>query len=119
GKVLALENGEAVLDTPMGRLRGRNARNLKVGEDAVLFVRPEAFRLGAGINGSTLQAPVLNVAFEGNMSHIFLKGPTRKDIVVSVGRGGPERMPGKGETASIQYDREAGLVLPVGKLASD
>jgi hypothetical protein len=66
-----------------------------------------------------MQAPVLNVAFEGNMSHIFLKGPTRKEIVVSVGRGGAERMPGQGETASIQYDRQAGLVLPVGKLASD
>jgi spermidine/putrescine transport system ATP-binding protein len=119
GKVMALENGEAVLDTPMGRLRGRNLRSVKVGDDAILFVRPEAFRLGAGANGSTMQAPVLNVAFEGNMSHIFLKGPTRKEIVVSVGRGGAERMPGQGETASIQYDRQAGLVLPVGKLASD
>ena len=119
GKVMAVENGDAILDTPLGRLRGRNGRGVKVGDDAILFVRPEAFRLGAGNAGSTLQAPVLNVAFEGNMSHIFLKGPTRKEIVVTVGRGGTERMPGQGETASIQYDRQSGLVLPVGKLASD
>jgi spermidine/putrescine transport system ATP-binding protein len=119
GKVMAVENGAALIDTPLGRLRGRNGRGVKVGDDAILFVRPEAFRLGAGNAGSTLQAPVLNVAFEGNMSHIFLKGPTRKEIVVTVGRGGAERMPGQGETASIQYDRQAGLVLPVGKLASD
>ena len=119
GKVMALENGDAILDTPVGRLRGRNGRGVKVGDDAILFVRPEAFRLGGGTAGSTLQAPVLNVAFEGNMSHIFLKGPTRKEIVVTVGRGGAERMPGQGETAAIQYDRQAGLVLPAGKLASD
>jgi spermidine/putrescine transport system ATP-binding protein len=119
GKVMALENGDAILDTPLGRLRGRNGRGVKVGDDAILFVRPEALRLGAGTAGSTLQAPVLNVAFEGNVSHIFLKGPTRKEIVVTVGRGGTERMPGQGETASIQYDRQAGLVLPAGKLASD
>jgi spermidine/putrescine transport system ATP-binding protein len=119
GKVMALENGDAILDTPLGRLRGRNTRSVKVGDDAILFVRPEAFRLGAGATGATLQAPVINVAFEGNMSHIFLKGPTRKEIVVTVGRGGTERMPGQGETAAIQYDRQAGLVLPVGKLASD
>jgi spermidine/putrescine transport system ATP-binding protein len=119
GKVAAIENGEALIDTPMGRLRGRKGQGVNAGEEAILFVRPEAFKLGVGAADATLKAPVLNVAFEGNVSHIFLKGPARKEIVVTLGRSESQRIPDQGETADIHYDRQAGLVLPAGKLASD
>jgi len=119
GRVAALADGTAAIDTAMGRLEGRNRAGLKVGDEAILFVRPEAFRLGKGGAGRSLEAPVASVAFEGNMSHLYLKGPGRKDIIVTVGRGGAERMPGQGETAAIHYDPGAGVVLPAGKLASD
>jgi spermidine/putrescine transport system ATP-binding protein len=119
GRVSALADGEAVVDTAHGRLAGRNRAGLKVGDEAILFVRPEAFRLGRGAAGRSLEAPVANVAFEGNMSHLYLKGAGRKDITVTVGRGGPERMPAQGETAAIHFEPGAGVVLPAGKLASD
>ncbi|MSP83082.1 MAG: ABC transporter ATP-binding protein [Alphaproteobacteria bacterium] len=119
GKVVAAHDGRVTVDTPVGRLGGRNPRGLKLGDDAILFVRPDALRLGPGAGGDTLSAVVLNVAFEGTMSHVFLKGPTRKDIIITVGRGESQRLPEQGETASIHYGAAAGLALPAGRLASD
>ena len=55
-------------------LRGRNPQDLKAGAPAILFVRPESLKLGKGEKDATITSSVLNVAFEGNASHIFLKG---------------------------------------------
>ncbi len=119
GRVVAITDGEAVIDTGFDRLAGRNPRGAKTGDEAILFVRPEAFRLGRGAATRSLEAPVASVAFEGNMSHIYLKSGGRKDIIVSVGRSATERVPEQGETAAIHFEAAGGLVLPAGKLASD
>src|SRR5919107_599458 len=66
GRVVAAENGHAVIESPIGRLRGRNRRDISIGDPAVLFVRPEIFALGPGREDGSLESEVLNVAFEGN-----------------------------------------------------
>jgi spermidine/putrescine transport system ATP-binding protein len=119
GKIVAADVGAAVIETPLGRLRGRNGRGLKAGDDAILFVRPEAFRLGDGTPDATLSSQVLNVAFEGNMTHVFLKGQAKKDIIVTLGHGVGGQLPQQGEQARVSFDSAAALVLPAGKLASD
>jgi spermidine/putrescine transport system ATP-binding protein len=119
GRVLTVDDGFAVVDTGKGRLRGRNRRGLKVGDEAILFVRPESFKLTAGGEDSTVAAPVLNVAFEGNMSHIFLKGPSKNEITLTIGRDAAGHIPAQGETARVGFDPQAASVLPAGKLASD
>ena len=119
GRVLSTSDGFAVLDTPIGRLRGRNHQRVNSGDRAILFVRPEAFRLGAGAADATIESAVLNVAFEGNLSHVFLKGPTKKEIVLTVGRGEGGALPAQGEMAPISFAPEAVLILPQGKLASE
>ena len=81
-------------------------------------MRPEAFRLGAGARDGTIESTVLNVAFEGNLSHIFLKGPTKKEVVVTAGRGAG-LLPEAGEIAATSFAPEAALALPQGKLASE
>jgi spermidine/putrescine transport system ATP-binding protein len=118
GRVLAAENGFAVVETSMGRLRGRNRGSINVGDPAVMFVRPEAFRIGAGVDDATIESAVLNVAFEGNLSHVFLKGPSKRDIVMTAGRS-EGHLPEQGETAQISFNPREALVLPPGKLASE
>jgi len=118
GRVSAVDDGFAVVDTAKGRLRGRNRRDLKIGDEAILFVRPESFRLGAGGADATVESQVQNVAFEGNMTHVFLKGASKKDIVLTVGRGG-QAIPAQGETAAVSFDPRAAVVLPAGRLASE
>src|SRR5882724_834161 len=45
GRINAVGDGFARVDTPFGALRGRNRDNLPVGAQAVLFVRPERLSL--------------------------------------------------------------------------
>lgn len=118
--VVAATNGRlAAIDTPLGRLLGTNGHGLKSGDSAIIFVRPEALHIGAASSESSFQAPVLNAAFEGNATHLFLKGPTPKNIVVTVGREETARLPQPGETAQLQFDPQAATILPTGKLAHD
>ncbi len=67
GRVAAVQDGEAQLDTPFGRLSGLNPHRLPVGEEAQLFVRPERLRLlppAAGAS-NTIDATVIEEVFEG------------------------------------------------------
>ncbi len=119
GKIIAADGEQAVVETAHGPLRGRNPQGLKAGDRAILFVRPESFRLGAGAADATLAAETLSSAFEGNATHVFLKGSTKKDITVTVGRHGASRIPAQGEMAHIHYDPGMGIVLPEGKMARE
>jgi len=119
GRVSAADAHSAVVDTAHGALRGANPKGLKVGDKAILFVRPESFRLGNGAPGCTIAAETLSTAFEGNATHVFLKGATKKDITVTVGRHGGAPIPAQGETAHVHYDPAMGVVLPEGKMARE
>jgi spermidine/putrescine transport system ATP-binding protein len=120
GRVVAAENGHAVIESPVGRLRGRNRRAVSIGDPAVLFVRPETFALGPGHEDGSLESEVLNVAFEGNTTHLFLRGPDpKKPILVSVPRGTGASIPEQGSRTAIRFNPEDALVLPAGSLARE
>jgi spermidine/putrescine transport system ATP-binding protein len=119
GTVARSDASFAVVETPFGPLRGRNPRGLRNGDRAILFVRPESANLASGGADTTLSSRVKNVAFEGNMTHVFLEGAGKKDITVSVGRHNGLTIPEQGTAASVSYDPGLGLVLPEGKLARE
>lgn len=119
GTVIEADSQFAVVDTPFGPLRGRNRQGLTPGARAILFVRPESARLGAGSPDTTFTSKVKSVAFEGNMTHVFLDGIGKKDITVTVGRRSSMVIPGQDEIATVTYDAELGLVLPEGKMARE
>ena len=109
----------AVLDTSFGRLRGRNPKGLKAGDKAILFIRPESLRMGKGGEDTSIQTTILSAAFEGNMTHVFLKGEGGKEITMTVGRHVADSIPGRGQAVTISYDAGLGIVLPEGKLARE
>jgi spermidine/putrescine transport system ATP-binding protein len=119
GKVARATQSEVVIETKFGPLRGRNPKNLSKGDRGILFIRPELLRLGNGTADSTLESTVLNIAFEGNASHIFLKGAGSKEITLTVGRHEGGAMPEQGGTAKISFDPSMALVLPEGKMARE
>jgi spermidine/putrescine transport system ATP-binding protein len=119
GTVSKADKTGASVKTAFGELRGRNPRNLKAGDKAILFVRPESLVLGKGAQGSTLESEVKTVAFEGNASLLFLAGAGKKDITLAVGRHGGAKVPDQGARAAISYAPELGLVLPEGKMARE
>ncbi len=119
GLIVQADSSFAVIETPFGRLRGRNPHGLKQGAKAILFVRPESLRLAQGAADTTFSSAVKSVAFEGNMTHVFLEGVGKKDITVTVGRNNGVSIPEQGGTAAVSYDAELGLILPDGKMARE
>jgi spermidine/putrescine transport system ATP-binding protein len=119
GTVSKVSKDEAVLDTSFGPLLGRNTKGLKAGDKAILFVRPESLKLGKGTANTSFSSTVQNVAFEGNMTHVFLKGAGKKNITITVGRHGAAKIPSQGETTSTTYDAALGLILPEGNMARE
>ena len=119
GRVIKVGKTGAVLETAFGQLRGGNPKGLKVGDRAILFVRPESISLGKGAADATISSQVQNVAFEGNVSHIFMKGAGKKDMSVTVGRHGGAEIPEKGSKAAVNYDPSYAVVLPEGKMARE
>ena len=119
GRVRKVGKSGAVVETAFGQLRGGNPHGLKVGDKAILFVRPEIIRLGKGAADATVVSEVLNVAFEGNASHIFMKGAGKKALTVTVGRHGAADVPEKGAKATVNFDPNYAVVLPEGKMARE
>lgn len=119
GKVVRADGARAAVETALGSLQGRNPKGLKAGEGAILFVRPESLRLGKGQPGATFTASVLSVAFEGNSTHVFLRGPTARNITLTVGRHGDVAIPAPGAETAVSYDPDAAIVLPEGRLARE
>jgi spermidine/putrescine transport system ATP-binding protein len=119
GKVLKADAKGAVIETPFGPLRGRNPKGVKAGETAILFVRPESLKPGNHGADSTLSSQVTSVAFEGNVTHVYLKGVAKKEITLTVGRHGGTEIPAQGAKTEIGYDPHMGLVLPAGNMARE
>ena len=74
GTVIKADKSGAVVETAFGRLRGRNPKGLKSGDKAIIFVRPESLKPGKRAADTTLASEVNSVAFEGNVTHVYLKG---------------------------------------------
>jgi spermidine/putrescine transport system ATP-binding protein len=119
GTVLKATKDGAVVDTTFGQLAGHNPSGLKVGDRAILFVRPESLKLGKGSAVTSFATEVESVAFEGNMTHVFLTGAGKKNITVTVGRHGGVKVPTRGDKTQVHYDEAYGLVLPEGKMARE
>ncbi|MBS7543761.1 ABC transporter ATP-binding protein [Ancylobacter oerskovii] len=112
GRVTAVENGLATLDTPLGALVGRNPVGLSAGEEALLFVRPEALSLvpTGTPNGSTVgfDGEAVDVAYEGSVTHVTLRVRTGQKITATLGGG---VLPASGETLHIGFRPQDGLLL--------
>jgi spermidine/putrescine transport system ATP-binding protein len=119
GKVTKADASGATVETGFGHLRGSNPSQLKAGDQAALFVRPELMKLGRAQADNTLSTHVLNVAFEGNATHLFLKGATKKDMVLTLGRHGGDAVPEAGAQVQITYDPAFATVLPIGTMARE
>ncbi len=121
GSVVQTDQEFAVIESKFGPLRGRNRRGLKEGDDAILFIRPEALRLsnGAAEAENRIETTVLNEEFEGQFLKIFLKGESHKDISISLTNDGSIHPPEVGAQTRLQFEPRRATVLPLGELAHE
>ncbi len=125
GKVSAVRDGFASLATGDGELRARVASGarsaLKIGDEAMLFVRPEQFRIVEGDADADTCLPVLlrNEEFEGQSYHVFLESRSGKTIRMALVNQGQARQSTVGAEVSVGYDPSQAVVLPAGALATE
>ncbi len=121
GTVTRAEDGFAVIDSKYGPLRGRNRQELKEGDDAILFIRPEALSLanGAANGENTIETVITNQEFEGHFLKIHLKGDGAKDIGMSVTNDGSFVPPEPGAQTRISFDAKRAVVLRKGAMADE
>ena len=126
GKIKAIEGSMALIATRRtGDLRARIATaargELQVGDDAMMFVRPEAFSIGDEETPADrrISAEISNEEFEGQAYNVFLTGPEDKEIKMSLVNRGQSRLSGVGKRIIMKYDPEQGVVLPMGELAAE
>ena len=133
GQVRAVDGGYANVATEVGMLRarqvGRNGRQLRVGDAAFVFVRPESLRFATADDGqNNLPATVAGIEFEGRVWHVFLEvghGRQRATMTrVNAPSGAQANAPsvpshGAGGEVRLCFSPDRSVALADGPLASD
>jgi spermidine/putrescine transport system ATP-binding protein len=119
GRVNAVANGYASLESPHGKFRALNPGKLAAGDEAILFVRPEKMTiLASGESGdNAIGVDFLRRDLEGPFVNLFF---TRDDGIFSVHltntKAAGQDVSGK---TTIAFAPEDGLILATGELADD
>ncbi|NYZ12910.1 ABC transporter ATP-binding protein [Azospirillum sp. RWY-5-1] len=114
GRVVQAADGLAALDTPVGRLLGRNPRGLKPGDGAILFVRPERLAPAGDGTGNALDGTVTHSDFEGAFVNAFLTVAGDHPLMVQAPHLGNEPLFIPGQPARVAFRPQDAVVLPEG-----
>ncbi len=126
GKVTELVEGYAVVETPSGILRARNAMRegtaqLAKGDDAFVFIRPESVKFAEGAQfDNTLQAKVKQNEFEGSFWQVFcdVEGSDRT-LKMSLVNDGGDTGHATDETVTLGFSADSAIATPAGELADE
>ena len=121
GTVTAADGRYALIDSQFGPLRGLNNQGLKVGDDALLFVRPQNFSVPESTEGleNRIKTKVLKEEFEGSFRHAFLQGEGEKVIKVAFPNDGRGRPFQDGEVTTLTFSPDRATALPYGEMADE
>ncbi|NQW02382.1 MAG: ABC transporter ATP-binding protein [Rhodospirillales bacterium] len=126
GKVKSIDGDKATVATNrsgnlVARIPTGAKGKLAVGDDAMMFVRPEALHIAPDTNAASnrISALVLNEEFEGQTFNVFLQGDGGKEIKMSLVNEGKARKSAKGSSLTLEYAPEQAVALPAGELASE
>ncbi len=125
GKVIELDPTTAVVDTPYGNFRARTIQRdgndqLSVGDDAMVFVRPEAIREKAVDTINRVSGEVIRTEFEGNLWQLHVQLPNGGPrITQSSINDGLATHYKTGETVLLGFNETTAVALPAGQLAAE
>ena len=119
GKIKEATNGSAVIDTKYGLLHGTNPQNLTVGSEAILFVRPEKTSVQSGKKklDNAIEVIYERRDLEGAFVNLhFLQDGDKFSVhQTNVNLESYET----GDSCTIGFDANAGMILPTGELADE
>ena len=119
GKIVEQTNDIAVIDTKYGHLRGHNPQNLKLGAEAILFVRPEKTHVEK--SGNEMDNTILVKYERRDLEGAFINLHFRQDDdEYSVHKTNVD-VPAfaKGDQCKICFNASDAMILPAGELADE
>lgn len=121
GKVTRVADGMASVDSPIGRLTGVNGGNLTVGDEAILFVRPERVALlpADGKADNLIDTELTATNFEGSFAHLIMAGTEDRDITVHLPNDGAMASFEIGRACRVGFGHADAVVLAKSELARD
>ncbi|HED12895.1 MAG TPA: ABC transporter ATP-binding protein [Gammaproteobacteria bacterium] len=126
GKIASLDGKQALIATNrtgelIARIASSAQGSMKVGDDAMMFVRPEALRIAKDTSEAKnrLSAKVRHEEFEGQSYNVFLDGDAGKELKMSLINVGQQRESAQGQNLTLEYSPDQAVVLPAGELASE
>ena len=111
GRVVEVNGREALVETKVGRLKGRRGEGVGVGSKAILFVRPERLRLVTDGEVPVFTAAIVAQAFEGNATQLSLRGPADTAISMSLSRRDDLGAATTGKSLGLSYAAPDAVVL--------
>lgn len=116
GPVAVKQGDFALLDTPVGRLMGRNPKGLTAGERAALFVRPEHVHFADPTRlpfANQMPAALERRDLEGAFVNLHMQTRTDQPIAVALHMTNTgQSLPLADGAAEIGFTAEAAVVLP-------
>ncbi len=122
GRVVeTLPDGHAVVDTALGRIRGVNATRRVVGDNVIVFVRPERCKIVEDESDfdNVMETTVDRLDFEGAFVNLFLRGQRGKDIIVHMTNDGRALEFQPGMAVKVGFSVDNATILPEAELAVD
>ncbi len=123
GKVSAISKNQATIDTSVGKLRGRIATaargTINKGDEAMIFVRPEAVSMSGTGTSNKIKARVRTEEFEGAVYNVFLNTESGEAVKLSAVNQGGARAGSPGTEMTLSFNAAQAVVLPRGELASE
>ena len=126
GKIKSISGDQALISSNrsgelLATITPTQVGKMNVGDDAMMFIRPEALELGASRAGSntSITAKVMAEEFEGNSFSVFLEGDGGKQIKISVPNHGQDNISRDSSNLAVHYDANNAVVVPAGELASE
>jgi len=113
GRVTALDGNMATIETAHGAMTGRAGPDIRTGDGAHLYVRPEALKPG-GEGANALTATVDRLDFEGAFALVHGRLSNETPLVASVGALNLASAPKPGEKARFGFAPEHAVVLADG-----
>jgi len=118
GRIGSVAEGLARIDTGLGAFRAANPKGLAVGDEALLFIRPERMRLVSDATDAEnrVTATVQRRDLEGAFSTLVLSAGDRVLSAHLPHQGGGDMPTG---AVSLGFRAEDAVILPVGELSDD
>ncbi len=119
GRISDVRDGEAQIDTPFGRLTGLNPRRLQLGDEALLFVRPERLRLSppAASAYNSFASTVVGGVFEGILVNITLANPAGSPVTLTMSNDGDVPELHENSRINVHFATSDARILPRAEVA--